>query len=79
MSAIKDAIDAIREAVKLVDEVRRTANRISELAIEVRDIDRRVARLEGKWEAAMDFGKVSVARNTPRTLPGKPKKTDEAC
>lgn len=75
MSAIKDAIDAIREAVKLVDEVKRTAIRISELATEVRDIDRRVARLEGKWEAAMDFNKGSAARSTPRALP-KPKKGD---
>ena len=75
MSAIKDAVDAIREAVKLVDEVKRTTGRIADLAIEVRDIDRRVARLEGKWEAAIDFGKVNAARSTPRPLP-KPKKGD---
>lgn len=75
MSAIKDAVDAIREAVKLVDEVRRTTARISDLATEVRDIDRRVARLEGKWDAAMDFGKISAARSTPRSLP-KSKKGD---
>lgn len=68
MSAIKDAVSAIREAVKLVDEVKRTAGRISDLAAEVRDIDRRLARLEGKWEAAMDFGKVSAARSTPRSM-----------
>ena len=75
MSAIKDAIDAIREAVKLVDEVKRTTSRIADLATEVRDIDRRVARLEGKWEAAMEMGRASAARSTPRTLP-KPKKGD---
>lgn len=69
MSAIKDAVDAIREAVKLVDEVKRATGRISDLAAEVRDIDRRVARLEGKWDAAMDFGKLSAARNTPRSFP----------
>lgn len=76
MSAIKDALEAIREAVKLVDEVKRTTGRISELTTEVRDIDRRVARLEGKWEAAMDFGKISSVRNT-RLLPEKSKKTDD--
>lgn len=73
MSAIKDAADAIREALRLVDEVKRTAGRVSELAGEVREIDRRVSRLEGKWEAAMDFGKVNAARGAPRSLP-KPKK-----
>ena len=77
MSAIKDAVDAIREAVKLVDEVKRTAGRLSDMATEVRDIDRRVARLEGKWEAAMDFGSVNAARSASRTLPGKPKRGDE--
>lgn len=56
MSVIKDALDALREAGRLVDEVKRTAGLISDLAVEVRDIDRRLARLEGKWEAAMDFG-----------------------
>ena len=77
MSAIKDALGAIHEAVKLVDEVKRTAGRISELADEVRDIDRRVSRLEGKWEAAMDFGKVSAARDAPKALPGKQKKDND--
>ena len=71
MSAIKDALGAIHDAVKLVDEVKRTAGRISELATEVRDIDRRISRLEGKWEAAMDIGKVGAARGAPRTLPAK--------
>lgn len=56
MSVIKDALDALREAGRLVDEVKRTAGLIVELAAEVRDIDRRVARLEGKWEAAIDLG-----------------------
>lgn len=76
MSAIKDALEAIREAVKLVDEVKRATAQIKDLAGEVRDIDRRVSRLEGKWEAAMDFGKVSAARSMPHMLSGKSKKTE---
>ncbi len=68
MSAISDALDAIREAVKLVDEVKRSARQLADLAIEVRDIDRRVARLEGKWEAAMDFNRISVARLASRPV-----------
>jgi hypothetical protein len=67
MSAIKDALEAIRDAVKLVDEVKRTAGKISDLAVEVRDIDRRVSRLEGKWEAAIDLGRLSA--NKPKALP----------
>lgn len=74
MSAIKDALDAIREAVRLTDEVKRTAGRLSDLTAEVRDIDRRVSRLEGKWEAAMDFGKLSATRGS---LPEPKKPSDQ--
>ncbi|MCS6785466.1 MAG: hypothetical protein NZ524_00315 [Thiobacillaceae bacterium] len=66
MSALRDAIEAVREALRLVDEVRRVAERIGELTQELREIDRRVARLEGKWEAAMDIGRVSAVRRLPR-------------
>jgi hypothetical protein len=69
MSVIKDALDALREAGRLVDEVKRTATLISDLATEVRDIDRRLARLEGRWEAAMDFGGRASAHANPRALP----------
>lgn len=62
MSVVKDALEALREAAKLVDEVKRASAQISDLAGEVRDIDRRVARLEGKWEAAMELSGRSNTR-----------------
>lgn len=68
MSVIKDALDALREAGRLVDEVKRTAGLIGDLAFEVRDIDRRLARLEGKWEAAMDFGGRGADYGVPPAL-----------
>lgn len=68
MSVIKDALEALREAGRLVDEVKRTAGLIVDLGAEVRDIDRRVARLEGKWEAAMDFGGRVAGQVSPRAL-----------
>lgn len=71
MSTLRDALEAVREALRLVDEVRRVADRIAELTQEVREIDRRVSRLEGKWEAAMDFGRVSAVRRLPRKTAGK--------
>lgn len=74
MSTIKDALDAVREVLKLVDDMKRTTARIGDLASEVREMDRRVSRLEGKWEAAMDFGRANVGRSAPRSLPNKPKK-----
>lgn len=68
MSVIKDALDALRKAGRLVDEVKRTAGVIGDLAVEVRDIDRRLARLEGKWEAAMDYGRRGAAHGVPPAL-----------
>lgn len=59
MSVIKDALTAIREAVKLVDEVKKAAEKINLLAVEIRDLDRRVCRLEGRWEAAFDIAKLN--------------------
>jgi len=73
MTAIKDALEALREAAKLVNEVKHSTARISELTVEIRDIDRRVSRLEGKWEAAMDFNRIGASRNASRQLPSKPK------
>ena len=69
MSVIKDALDALREAGRLVDDVKRSTGAIGDLTAEVRDIDRRLARLEGKWEAAMDFGGRVAVQAAPLSLP----------
>jgi predicted RNase H-like nuclease (RuvC/YqgF family) len=53
MSAIGDAIGAIREALKLADDVRRTGETVKELARELREHDRRITRLEAQWETAL--------------------------
>jgi uncharacterized protein YlxW (UPF0749 family) len=52
MSVLGQAIDAIREALKLTDEVRRTGETLKDLAQEIRDHDRRITRLEAQWETA---------------------------
>lgn len=53
MSAIGDAIGAIREALKLSDEVQRAGETIKEVARELREHDRRITRLEAQWETAL--------------------------
>lgn len=52
MSVLTQAIDAIKEALKLTDEVRRAGETIKELAQELRDHDRRITRLEAQWDTA---------------------------
>lgn len=52
MSVLSQAIDAIKEALKLTDEVRRAGETLKELAQEIRDHDRRITRLEAQWDTA---------------------------
>ncbi len=53
MSALTDAIAAIREALKLADDVKRAGETLKEIARELREHDRRITRLEAQWETAL--------------------------
>ena len=52
MSVLTQAIDAIKEALKLSDAVLRAGETLKDLAQEIRDHDRRITRLEAQWETA---------------------------
>ena len=64
MSALGEAIGAIKEALKLSDVVKRAGDTIKELAREVRDHDRRLIRLEAQWETALAFTQRAAAQAT---------------
>ena len=53
LSTLSDAIDAIKEVIKLTDDVKRTGETLKELSKELREHDRRITRLEAQWETAM--------------------------
>ena len=55
MSAVRDAISAIREALKLTDDVKRVGESLTSVSHELRDHDRRITRLEAKWETALEL------------------------
>ncbi len=52
MSAIKDAIGAMRDVLLLTERVEQTGKVLSELAKELREHDRRLVRLETMVEMA---------------------------
>lgn len=52
MSILTQAVEAIREALKLTDEIRRAGETLKDLAQEIRDHDRRITRLEAQWDTA---------------------------
>lgn len=66
MSAVKDAIMAIREALKLTDDVRRVGDSLKEISHELREHDRRITRLEAKWETAIEIA--GIRSGTPRQI-----------
>ena len=53
MSAIKDAIAAMKEVLMLSDKVERAGGLLSEISHELRDHDRRLVRLETLVEVAL--------------------------
>ncbi|TDR73080.1 hypothetical protein [Paludibacterium purpuratum] len=64
MSAVKDAITAIREALRLSDDVKRVGDSLKSVAEELRQHDRRITRLEAKWETAMELAGIRTAYPT---------------
>lgn len=52
MSLLSQTVEAIKDAMKLADDVRRAGDTLKELAHEIRDHDRRITRLEAQWETA---------------------------
>jgi hypothetical protein len=62
MAALDRILDGIREVLRLTDEVKRLSDGLKELAVQVRDIDRRVVRIETLAEIA----KTAAARRLPK-------------
>jgi hypothetical protein len=52
MSVINDSIKAMKKVLLLTDNVEKAGNMLSELALELRDHDRRLVRLETIIEIA---------------------------
>jgi hypothetical protein len=69
VSALGEAIAAIREALKLADDVKRAGETLKDLAREVRDHDRRITRLEAQWETAMRLTQGTVRPASKRLAP----------
>ena len=68
MSVFGDAIGAIKEALKLADDVKRVGETLVEISKELRAHDRRITRLEAKWETAVEL---AATRARPRHLDNK--------
>lgn len=61
MSVFGEAIGALKDAMAMADDVKRVGENLKELALELREHDRRITRLEAKWEAAIELSTRSPA------------------
>jgi hypothetical protein len=52
MSVFSEAVAAVQSALKLSDELRRTSQELKDVAVELREHDRRITRLEAQWDTA---------------------------
>mgnify|MGYP005854801725 CR=1 FL=1 len=64
MSALTEAIAAIREALELADDVKRAGDTLKDIARELREHDRRITRLEAQWETALALGRRAAPAST---------------
>lgn len=65
MATLDRIIDGVKEVLRMSDEVRRLADGMKSLAAEVRDIDRRLVRIETMAEIA----KAQSGGRPPKRLP----------
>lgn len=59
MSAIKEAISAMKEVLLLTDKVERAGSALAEISKELREHDRRLVRLETMVEVAQTQRKIT--------------------
>jgi hypothetical protein len=52
VSVFSEAVAAVQAALKLSDELRRTSHGLKDVAVELREHDRRITRLEAQWDTA---------------------------
>ena len=63
MSVLTDAVAALRDVLKMTDDVKRAGETLKELSRELLEHDRRITRLEAQWDTAL---KLSSGRRSKR-------------
>ncbi|MBS0513886.1 MAG: hypothetical protein JSS16_00210 [Proteobacteria bacterium] len=62
MSLLSDSIKTIRDALKMADDVKAAGEALKLITQELREHDRRITRLEARWETAMQLSALRSAR-----------------
>ena len=67
MAAFDRIIDGVKEVLRMSDEVRRLADGMKDLAAEVRDMDRRLVRIETLADIAKAHSNARPTRRLPKS------------
>jgi hypothetical protein len=53
MSAFGEMLNAVREMMIVTQDLKRLWQRIDELGLDVRELDRRITRMEAQWDTVL--------------------------
>jgi hypothetical protein len=53
MSVLDKIYLAVKDTIRLADEVHSSGEKLKEISLELRDHDRRITRLEAQWQTAL--------------------------
>jgi len=62
MSTVSDAVKAIKEVLTLTDDVKHAGQALKEMSAEMLLHDRRITRLEARWDTALQLSKITLPR-----------------
>jgi hypothetical protein len=55
MSTLSEVLSAVREVMTLTHDVKKLWDKVDELGLDMRELDRRITRLEAQWDTALKF------------------------
>lgn len=61
MSTLSEVLQAVKNAANVLEDVRRVGETLKDVSAELSDHDRRLHRLEAKWETMMDIAAIQGA------------------
>jgi hypothetical protein len=65
VSALGEAIEAIRRTLVLANDVERLARAVDAMSHELKNHEHRLIRLEAKWETAIELAQLGARRGLP--------------
>jgi hypothetical protein len=66
MSTVSDALKAIKEVLKLTDDVKHAGETLKEMSAELLGHDRRITRLEAQWDTALQLSGIAPTKGARR-------------